>query len=83
MFFNLYNNFTFIDGNGINKIIDLLPNVSYYINGNVVVSPVPTITVINLGNEGVKYCFKCRNKYFDYRKKILQSYLIYIKIKVF
>lgn len=64
----IYNNFTFIDGNGINKIIDLLPNVSYYINGNVVVSPVPTISIINLGKEEVKYCFQscCNGDIFDF-----------------
>jgi hypothetical protein len=65
---NIYNNFTFIDGNGVNKILDLLPNVSYYINGNSVVSPALFITVLSLGKESIRYCFEscCNGDIFDF-----------------
>jgi len=64
----IYNNFTFIDGNGVNKTMDLLPNVSYYINGNSVVSPAPFITILSLGKESIRYCFQscCNGDIFDF-----------------
>jgi hypothetical protein len=64
----IYNNFTFIDGNGVSKSMDLLPNVSYYINGNSVVSPAVFITVLNLGKEDIRYCFRscCNGDTIDF-----------------
>lgn len=64
----IYNNFTFIDGNGVNKTIDLLPNTSYYINGSNVVSPAPFITILSLGKETIRYCFQscCNGDIFDF-----------------
>ena len=64
----IYTNFTFIDGNGVTKVMDLLPNVSYYINGNSVVSPALFITVLNLGKETIRYCFQscCNGDIIDF-----------------
>ena len=64
----IYNNFTFVDGNGVSKSMDLLPNVSYYINGNVVISPALFITVLNLGKEDFRYCFQscCNGDIIDF-----------------
>ena len=64
----IYNNFTFVDGNGVSKSMDLLPNVSYYINGNSVISPALFITVLNLGKETIRYCFQscCNNDIIDF-----------------
>jgi hypothetical protein len=64
----IYNNFTFVDGNGVSKSMDLLPNVSYYINGNSVVSPAVFITVLNLGKEDFRYCFQscCNGEIIDF-----------------
>jgi hypothetical protein len=64
----IYNNYTFVDGNGVNKTMDLLPNVAYYINGNSVLSPAPFITVILLGKEEHKFCFQscCNNDTFNF-----------------
>jgi hypothetical protein len=64
----IYNNFTFVDGNGVSKSMDLLPNVSYYINGNVVISPALFITVLSLGKEEIRYCFQscCNSDIIDF-----------------
>ena len=64
----IYNNFTFVDGNGVSKSMDLLPNVSYYINGNSVVSPAVFITVLSLGKEDFRYCFQscCNGDIIDF-----------------
>ena len=64
----IYNNFTFVDGNGVSKSMDLLPNVSYYINGNVVISPALFITILSLGKEDFRYCFQscCNGDIIDF-----------------
>ena len=64
----IYNNFTFVDGNGVSKAMDLLPNVSYYIIGNIVISPALFITVLSLGKEEIRYCFQscCNGDIIDF-----------------
>lgn len=63
-----YNGFTFTDGNGVIKVIDLEPLLIYYINGNSVVSPSVLVTVLSLGKESTRYCFKscCDDVTFSY-----------------
>lgn len=75
-----YNNFTFTDGNGVNKIVDLIPNIFYYIVANVATSPDPYVSVYSLGKYQLTFCFKscCNNNIFSIKgfNFVITSYQI-------
>ena len=53
-----YNGFTFTDANSVVKVIDLQPLLTYYVDGNSVISPSALVTVLYMDKTQIKYCFQ-------------------------
>ena len=53
-----YNGFTFTDANSVVKVIDLQPLLTYYVDGNSVISPSALVTVLYMDKTQTKYCFQ-------------------------
>ena len=51
-----YNGFNFVDDNGITKVINLSPNLVYFLNSGFVFSPSVDITVTQLNKSDETYC---------------------------
>lgn len=64
-----YNGFNFVDVNGITKVINLSPNLVYFLNSGFVFSPSVDITVTQLNKSDETYCLSgcCTGELITYK----------------